>query len=262
MAQPLPWNLVADDYAREVAPMFERYADEALAATRVGRGHHIVDVATGPGTLALRAARIGATVEAIDFSEKMVAQLRRRAAAAGLEIEARVGDGMELPYPADRFDAGFSMFGLFMFADRDRGFRELRRVVKPGKPVAVTSWLSFERVPALRTLFAALAERMPNLPFGGGEVPLGTSESFTAEMEAAGFRDINVIEICHGKDYPSTEELWASLTRTLAPLVLLARNLGAAWPALADQLRGDLIAGLGDGPLTIEMPAWLGIASA
>ena len=52
------------------------------------------------------------------------------------------------------------------------------------------------------------------------------------------------------------------LTRTLAPLVMLARKLGDGWAPLADQLRGDLIAGLGDGPLTIEMPAWLGIASA
>src|SRR5438874_1620835 len=72
----------------------------------------IVDVACGPGTLALMAARRVAHVDALDFAPDMVKQLEARAAAAKIgNVTARVGDGEALPYPERSFDGAFSMFG-------------------------------------------------------------------------------------------------------------------------------------------------------
>jgi ubiquinone/menaquinone biosynthesis C-methylase UbiE len=261
-ALPPTWDLMADDYTAEVVPLFERYAEDALAAARVERGQRIVDVAAGPGTLALPAARRGARVDALDFSEQMVTRLRARASAAGLAIDARVGDGQALPYADDTFDAGFSIFGLFMFPDRDRGFRELGRVVKPGGAIAVTSWPPRDRVPALRALASVLAARTPNLPFANLEPPLGTPESFRAEMEAAGLHVVDVRRIGYPREFATGDALWEWLARTMVPLVLLARDLGDGWPPVAAELRAAVLAAVGAGPATIEMPALLGLATA
>lgn len=129
------WDLVADAYAADLLPWAEHFAREALRLAALPPEPHIVDVACGPGTLALLAAREGARVSAIDFSPQMIANLNRRAEEAGLSlVDARVGDGQNLPFDDKSFDGAFSIVGLVFFPDRDAGFRELYRVLKPGRP--------------------------------------------------------------------------------------------------------------------------------
>jgi len=132
-AQPEGWDIGAAEYNGNLAPLFRVYAADALALAGVTRGTRVLDVASGPGTLALEAARLGAEVVATDFSPGMIAQLRGRIAEAGLtNITAEVMDGQSLTLPDASFDAAFSMFGLIFFPDRRAGFRELRRVLRPG----------------------------------------------------------------------------------------------------------------------------------
>ena len=102
---------------------------EALADCRPG--DLCLDVATGPGTLALRVAQRAAQVCAIDFSAGMIEQLRGRTPfdLRG-KLEVRQADGQDLPFEDASFDIAFSMFGLFMFPDRARGFAELGRILR------------------------------------------------------------------------------------------------------------------------------------
>jgi 2-polyprenyl-3-methyl-5-hydroxy-6-metoxy-1,4-benzoquinol methylase len=72
LATPLPWDLSADGYEREVLPMFETFAEAALAHAEPAVGGRIVDVACGPGALAVLAALRGYAVDAIDFSPRMI----------------------------------------------------------------------------------------------------------------------------------------------------------------------------------------------
>src|SRR5215468_5310247 len=92
LAQPAVWNLVAEAYVAENVAHFERYAEDAWRLAAPPPQARVVDVATGPGTLALLAARRGAHVAAIDFAADMIAELKRRLGGI-TSIEARVGDG-------------------------------------------------------------------------------------------------------------------------------------------------------------------------
>ena len=78
LATPLPWDLVSGGYESDIVPMFESYARDALRLSSVTASHAVLDVAAGPGTLALLAAPDVARVEAIDFSPRMVERLERR----------------------------------------------------------------------------------------------------------------------------------------------------------------------------------------
>jgi ubiquinone/menaquinone biosynthesis C-methylase UbiE len=257
----MPWDLVSAAYADEVVPLFERYAGDALKFARVERGQHVVDVATGPGTLAFQAVRLGARVSAIDFSPEMIKQLQDRAAREGVDaIEARLGDGMALPYEDASFDAGFSMFGLIFFPDRDRGFRELRRVVRKGRRVVVASWAPFDRVPLLQEVMDALRAEMPALPFGNNKAPLGLPSEFRDEMSASGFSNVEVHEVSYDLEAPSLAEFWAATARTMAPLVMLRKKLGEdAWATTERGIRERLLAKLPDGPQRAVMLANLGV---
>ncbi|MCP3139122.1 class I SAM-dependent methyltransferase [Pyxidicoccus xibeiensis] len=266
LAVPEPWDLVAPEYARELMPVFETFSADALARTGVGRGTRVLDVAAGPGTLALLAARRGARVTAIDFSPRMVELLRERVAGERLEVEARVGDGMELPFQDRAFDAGFSMFGLMFFPDRARGFRELHRVLVPGGRAAVSSWLPLERSPAMNVVYKSFAELMSA---GGGSsgaprdgmMPLSDAETCQREMSEAGFVDVAVHEVVGSVEYPSTVALVDAMARSAAPIVLARKAMGAQWDGVVRAWRERVEATLGTGPQTSLFNAYLTVGT-
>jgi demethylmenaquinone methyltransferase/2-methoxy-6-polyprenyl-1,4-benzoquinol methylase len=129
---------IAPDYDRLNTIMTlgldRRWRAAAVAASGLGPGDSAVDVAAGTGKLAAAlAARVGpfGHVAAVDLSPGMVA--RGRAATDDLvQLEYCVGNALALPFEEGRFDVATIAFGLRNLADFEAGFREMRRVVKPG----------------------------------------------------------------------------------------------------------------------------------
>lgn len=257
LATPQPWDLVADAYAAELVPQFELFANDALRLAALPAGARILDVATGPGTLALLAASTGATISAIDFSPTMIANLHRRARDAGATIDARLGDGQALPFADDIYDGAFSMFGLMFFPDRARGLQEMRRVLRPGGRAVVSSWAPFDGPFAM--VMDSVRAMVPNLPFGEGKLPLGDPSAFAGEMTAAGFREVRIETASHAATAPSLSECWSMIQRTTAPIVLLRHKLGEeAWDKVARGVFERLQAALGEGPVTLTFNGYLG----
>ena len=253
----MSWDLVADAYAAEMMPAFEHFAREALRLAAVPAGGRVVDVACGPGTLALAAAAAGHEVEAIDFSPKMIEQLAARKAA---RVHARVGDGQALPYADASFDAAFSLLGVIFFPDRAKGIAELRRVVRPGARAVVSSWPASSISPVLTAVFAAIGQ-VTGQTNAGEPPPLSTEELCRAELGAS-FRDVVVHRITAVQRFASLDEMWGSLTRTFAPLVLMRPRLGPKWAELEAAARANLATAIGNGPAEIVMPALFSVATA
>lgn len=260
LATPMPWDLVSGAYVEDVAPLLAHFATDALEMVPPVKDARVLDVAAGPGTLAFLAARAGAKVTAIDFAPDMIALLRAALAKEpALALEASVGDGMALPFEDGTFDAAFSMFGLIFFPDRARGLRELARVLRPAGRALVSSWVPMNRAPELSAMFGALAKHVP-MPPNDGTAPLGTPADFEKEMGEAGFTDISVREVTHGFDVASSDEMWTSMQRSMAPVVMMKAKLGAAWPAIESAVRDDMRAQLGAAPLRLDFIANLGVA--
>lgn len=258
LAGPRLWDEVAESYSGEIAPHFARYAEDALRIAHVGPGMRIADVACGPGTLSLVAARLGATPSAVDFSPKMVARLGENARRQGVTcVDARVGDGMALPFADASFDAAFSMFGLMFFPDRSRGFRELLRVLRPGGAAVVASWVPTERVPVFADIYGTLGALLPSLPFAA-KPPLAEASELAAEMTAAGFAGVEVHASTHVLETPSIEAFWEALERSTPPIHLAREALGAVWHEVRRKLVSSLLARWGTGPQRIAMSANLG----
>jgi ubiquinone/menaquinone biosynthesis C-methylase UbiE len=261
LATPAPWNLVSAAYDADLRAQFERYSTDALRLARVAPGQTVADVATGPGTLALLAAAMGARVHALDFAEEMVALTRARIAREGAEgIDVVLGDGMALPWSDASFDAAFSMFGLMFFPDRSRGFRELSRVVRSGGRAVVATWTPLEDVAFFKEVFAKLQAELPHIPFGASKMPLGSPDDLRDEMANAGFRDVVIHRVVHTEPPSTVDAIWERLGRSMAPLVLLRRGLGeAAWRRLGDAVRARLVECFGSEPEPISLTANLGV---
>jgi SAM-dependent methyltransferase len=263
LAVPMPWDLVSSAYAEEVVPLFEAFSREALRLAAPAPGSRIIDVACGPGTLSVLAAEAGHTVDAIDFSPQMIEKLTPRIGA--LPIKAQVADGQALPFADATFDAGFSMFGLMFFPDRAKGFAELRRVLRPGAKAVVSSWPPLGNIPAFSAMFGAIREAMHKAlgspPPPETEGPLTTVDACRAEMSAS-FADVEVHEFAVKQTSESADALWGSFTRTMAPIVLMKKNLGPKFAPIDEAARAALRTVIGDGPAEATLKAHLTIGTA
>src|SRR5258708_31892494 len=83
----------------------------------------------------------------------MVGAARRageRLSLKNVQFDAAFADA--LPFPADTFDAAISRFGVMFFPSPVDGIREMLRVLKPGKKLALPAWHFAERNPFHSTL--------------------------------------------------------------------------------------------------------------
>lgn len=268
LATPLPWDLVSAAYNQEVVPLFEHFARDALTLAAAPAGSRVVDVACGPGTLSFLAAAAGHPVDALDFSPEMLSYLEARRAREGdTRITAQLGNGEALPYADATFGAGFSMFGLMFFPDRAAGFRELRRVLVPGARAVVSSWPRLEDNPIFAAMFGAIRTALASIvppnasQASAAEMPLSTEALCKAEMSAA-FADVEVHRIVHVQHADSAEALWSNLKRTMAPIVLMQRNLGDKFAPVDAAAGTALRNAAGAGKVEVQLPAWLGVGVA
>lgn len=103
-------------------------------------GQKILDVATGTGLVAFALARKGCRVVALDQSEEMLTQAKKRQATTPTladRITLMTGEAERLPFKDNEFDALTFTYLLRYVEDRGATLQELARVVKPGGRIAM-----------------------------------------------------------------------------------------------------------------------------
>src|SRR5258707_6087976 len=129
-------------------------------------GLRLLDLACGTGALTERAAGAGADATGIDLAPVLIETARSHAAAAGLEIDYRVGDCENLSDVEDgSFDAVSSTCGVMFAPDHEATARELGRVTAPGGKIALANWTPDG---GLGRLFKVMAPFQPSPPAGVG----------------------------------------------------------------------------------------------
>ena len=127
-----------------IRQMFEPVTHALVEDGEVDRGKTVLEVGTGPGEPALTiAALVGSegSVVGIDPVPAMVEAARREAdrlKRGNAQFEVASAD--HLPFPNDTFDAVVSRFGVMFFASPVDGVRELLRVLKPKRKLALAVW--------------------------------------------------------------------------------------------------------------------------
>jgi SAM-dependent methyltransferase len=257
LTEPGPWNAVAAGYDEVFFGQLPELTEAAIELLAPDKEDTVLDVATGPGTLAVRLAPRVHRVVAIDFAEAMIERLRLHVMQQHLHnLEVRVMDGQELLFSSASFDSAISMFGLFLFDDRQRALEELYRVVVPGGRVLISSWATPDQNTLLGAGMEALRAALPDLPRPNGPLPTQDAAKCAAELDAAGFERARTQLFKTSVKFASVDEYWSSFERAAAPLVLLKQKLGE--PAFAEasaRIRAELRARFGDGGFSLDCAA-------
>ena len=100
----------------------------------------ILDIATGTGDLAILFANTSATeIIGLDISQGMLDIGKKKIAAQHLDskIQMVLGDGENIPYPDNYFDAITVAYGVRNFENLEKGLSEILRVLKPNGTVLI-----------------------------------------------------------------------------------------------------------------------------
>jgi len=122
-------------YSEQPTDWYPQFARELVAAP----GATVVDVGCGPGTVQPALCAAGALVVGVDYSPGMVREAQAQAARARLPVRLLQADAQALPFPDDQFDGALEAHMLYHLPDIAQALRELRRVVKPGGRVLIST---------------------------------------------------------------------------------------------------------------------------
>jgi SAM-dependent methyltransferase len=135
------YDAIAPDYDEAMAAQpLTRWMRRVIWARLDGLfppGARVLDLTAGTGVDACHLAGRGVAVTALDVSERMIDELRGRAAREGVTVDARVLPAERLTeLDAGTFDGAFSTYaGLNTIADPARLAADLRAMLEPGAPV-------------------------------------------------------------------------------------------------------------------------------
>jgi SAM-dependent methyltransferase len=180
-------------------------------------GERWLDLGSGTGSVALRAARAGVDVTAIDPAEPLIDQARENAESEGLAVHFDHGNVEYLPYEDGEFDAIASAFGFVYAADHANVAGELARVARSGARLGFTAW---KPNPKLGELYRRFTEE----PLEGREATEWGREDHVEDMLGEDFE----LEFVDGTLWiaaDSGEELWDLFSRSSPPMIALMQKL-------------------------------------
>jgi SAM-dependent methyltransferase len=210
------------DYARMVEAFLTPLGPRLVDACRPAAGERVLDVAAGTGNASLPAAEQGAQVTASDLTPELLAQGRRRAEAAGLELEWTEADAEHLPFDDAAYDVVLSAIGVMFAPHHQEAADELVRVCRPGGRIGLLSWTPEGMI---GRLFAMMKPFLPAPPPGAQPPPLWGSEEhlrglFGGRVEWSGL-ERDVLEVTA---FPGEHDYAQLFTSSYGPTITARAN--------------------------------------
>jgi len=209
------YNAAADSYD-DPANSWDRFGRRTIERLRLPLGARILDVCCGSGAAAIPAAEIvgpRGCVLGIDLAHNLLALARTKARERRLRnIAFGLGDMLELPVPASRFDAVVCVFGIFFATDMPEAVRRLWRVVRPGGRLAITTWGPNVFEPAATAFWNAVREVRPDLYKGFDPWDrIADPSAVHALLRAGGVDQAEVIAEAGTHPIPTPEAWWSAV---------------------------------------------------
>jgi SAM-dependent methyltransferase len=194
-----------------VAARFAEIHDGLVEALAPRPGKRWLDVATGTGEVALRAARAGAEVTGLDIAPRLLEQARSRSS----DVEWVEGDAQALPFEDAAFDVVSSSFGLIFAPDQELVAREVARVCR-GR-LGLTAWRPNEGLHAVYAAFSGEQPAWPSPDDWGREERLEELVGDVFELE--------VEERVWWLEGDSLEDVWELMSNGAPPVKALLDSL-------------------------------------
>ena len=131
-------------WSEQLSPGDKGFTQQMFTAIDLHDGHELLDLASGPGEPALKAAKIvgpDGLVIATDIIPDMILGLRNRKDAMQFSnLHYAATDMQSLPFPDARFDRVTCRFGIMFVTNPIQALSEMRRVLRPNGRAVLMFW--------------------------------------------------------------------------------------------------------------------------
>jgi ubiquinone/menaquinone biosynthesis C-methylase UbiE len=234
-----------------------------VEACGIRRGQRVLDVASGTGNAAIRAAMAGASVVAVDLTPEHFEAGRRAARAEGVEVEWIEGDAEALPFDDGDFDVVMSSFGAIFAPDHGQVAGELLRVCRPGGTIGM---MNFTPEGAAGDFFGLLAPYAPPPPPGAPSPLQWGDEAHVRALFGERVTSMTLTRRTYVERAVDARGYFDMFRRTFGPMVAILASL-ADTPERAAALEREFLAfaertnrGAPGGPLEIPYEYLLVVA--
>ncbi|MEK6676881.1 MAG: class I SAM-dependent methyltransferase [Planctomycetota bacterium] len=208
------WNRISDTYLREIDQRFAPVVEELVGRAALRTGEQVLDLGTGTGAVARRAAAIvgeSGRVVGVDISPEMLAVAQRSTASLGLcNLEFLEGRAEAIPAEDSAFDVVLACLSMMYVIDREAAARQIARILKPGGRFVAAVWAGPEQCDIVR--FQEIAGRFAGTPPvpGVGPGALADTSDFLQHLDTAGI-SARVETETLGFDFPDFKSAWVTL---------------------------------------------------
>ena len=233
------WDRISQIYWSEIDRRFAPVVDRVLAWADLQAGERVLDLGTGTGAVAEKAALAvepGGQLVAIDISPEMLALAGRRADQASLKFQVEEGSAESIPATDASFDVILASLALMYVIDRPAAAREMARVLRPGGRLVASVWAGPDLCDIV--MFQQTAGRFappPPVP-GVGPGALADPQPFLEELARAGI-DARVKTELLGFDFDDFASAWDALAGVTTAMLTPERRReaqaavqGTMWP--------------------------------
>ncbi len=138
------WDSMADTYQQEIDRRFAPVIEEVLVRAKLQPGEMILDLGTGTGSLAVKAAKLvgeSGLIIASDISPEMLEVASRRIRALDIKnVEISEGRAEAIPLDDCSLDAVLASLCLMYVIDRAQAAHEIARVLRSGGRLVAAVW--------------------------------------------------------------------------------------------------------------------------
>jgi ubiquinone/menaquinone biosynthesis C-methylase UbiE len=201
------------------------FGDEIIRHLHLKDTDVVLDVAAGTGEPGLTIASIVKSGKVImtDLADDMLVIARENVQKAGAKnIEFRVSDVCELPFPDNNFDAISCRMGFMFFPDMFLAAKEMVRVLKPGGRIAISVWTGPDKNFWFSGIMDILKQNMelPTPPSGSPGMFRCAKDGLMSDLfMQAGLKDISQTEIPTKLNCLTAENYWSFITEVAGPVV-------------------------------------------
>jgi ubiquinone/menaquinone biosynthesis C-methylase UbiE len=249
------WEEIPNQYHQAFGELTSQAIERLVDAARVRKGTRLLDIACGPGYVSALAAKRGAIVLGVDFSNSMLEQAKRLHPG----IDFREGDAQQLPLGGGLFDAAAMNFGILHLAQPEKALSEAYRVLRSQGRFAFSVWCNPKETVGFGIVLRAVeahGEPRVALPEGPPFFRYSNPEECIAALAAAGFESPVVEKISQTWRLPAGDGLFNSMKdSTVRTAGLLRAQKPTVLEKIREAMRAEVAKYTRRGIVKLPMPA-------